>query len=100
MSLAEMGSFDALDRSSFSLLLHSQENERSKDVIIPQRFHKQIIGAKGERIREIRDRFNSLQVAFPEHGEKSDIVTLRGAREDVERCATHLKKVVADLVSW
>ena len=39
-----------------------QENERSKDVIIDHRFHKQIIGTKGEKIREIRDRFNGVQV--------------------------------------
>ena len=40
-----------------------QENERSKDVIIDHRFHKQIIGTKGEKIREIRDRFNGVQVS-------------------------------------
>ena len=80
-------------------LLISQENERSKDVIIEQRFHKQIIGTKGEKIREIRDRFNGIQVAFPEPGEKKDIVTLRGAKEDVEKCAAHLKKLASELVS-
>ena len=42
--------------------LSLQENERSKDVIIDHRFHKQIIGTKGEKIREIRDRFNGVQV--------------------------------------
>ena len=47
------------------IILHysvSQENERSKDLIIENRFHKQIIGSKGEKIREIRDRFNGVQV--------------------------------------
>lgn len=39
-----------------------QENERSKDLIIEHRFHKQIIGTKGEKIKEIRDRFNGVQV--------------------------------------
>ena len=48
--------------------------------MIDQRFHKQIIGAKGEKIREIRDRFNGIQVSFPEPGEKKDIVTLRGPK--------------------
>ncbi|OWK04677.1 hypothetical protein Celaphus_00002851 [Cervus elaphus hippelaphus] len=33
------------------------ENERTKDLIIEQRFHRTIIGQKGERIREIRDKF-------------------------------------------
>lgn len=34
-----------------------QENERTRDLIIEQRFHRTIIGQKGERIREIRDKF-------------------------------------------
>ena len=67
--------------------------------MIDQRFHKQIIGSKGEKIREIRDRFNGIQVSFPEPGEKKDIVILRGPKQDVEKCAIHLKKMVADLVS-
>lgn len=35
----------------------SQENERTKDMIIEQRFHRAIIGQKGEKIKEIRDKF-------------------------------------------
>ena len=67
--------------------------------MIDQRFHKQIIGSKGEKIREIRDRFNGVQVSFPEPGEKKEVVTLRGPKQDVDQCATHLKKLVLDLVS-
>jgi transcription antitermination factor NusA-like protein len=67
--------------------------------LIDQRFHKQIIGSKGEKIREIRDRFNGIQVSFPEPGEKKDIVILRGPKQDVEKCAIHLKKMVADLTA-
>lgn len=37
--------------------MYFQENERTKDLIIEQRFHRTIIGQKGERIREIRDKF-------------------------------------------
>ena len=51
----------------FPLSLPLQENERSKDVIIDHRFHKQIIGTKGEKIREIRDRFNGVQVRWGGH---------------------------------
>jgi hypothetical protein len=77
---------------------HLQENERSKDILIDQKFHKLIIGTKGEKIREVRDRFNGIQISFPEHGEKKDIVALRGPKEDVDSCATYLKKLGADLV--
>ena len=47
----------------FHARLSLQENERSKDVIIDHRFHKLIIGTKGEKIREIRDRFNGVQAS-------------------------------------
>lgn len=57
-----------------------------------------IIGSKGEKIREVRDRFNGIQISFPEPGEKKDIVVLRGPKDDVEKCAAHLKKLGADLV--
>lgn len=44
------------------------ENEKEKDVIIEQRHYKNIIGAKGEKIREIRDKFNQVQINFPGPG--------------------------------
>ena len=39
------------------VLFLSQENERTKDLIIEQRFHRAIIGQKGEKIKEVRDKF-------------------------------------------
>lgn len=39
------------------MLLPLQENERTKDLIIEQRFHRAIIGQKGEKIKEVRDKF-------------------------------------------
>jgi len=35
---------------------------------------------------------------FRSPGEKSDVVTIRGPKDDVEKCAKHLKKLVDDLV--
>uniref|UniRef100_G1RU95 Vigilin n=1 Tax=Nomascus leucogenys TaxID=61853 RepID=G1RU95_NOMLE len=46
-------------------LASRMENERTKDLIIEQRFHRTIIGQKGERIREIRDKFP--EVNDPSH---------------------------------
>ena len=39
----------------------SQENERTKDLIIEQRFHRAIIGQKGEKIKEVRDKFPEVR---------------------------------------
>lgn len=66
-------------------------------MIIEQRLHKNIIGQKGENVREIRDKFAQVQISFPEAGSKSEIVTLRGPREDVDKCHTHMLKLVKDL---
>lgn len=41
-----------------------QENERTKDMIIEQRFHRAIIGQKGEKIKEIRDKFPEASLSL------------------------------------
>lgn len=44
-------------------LCSPQENERTKDLIIEQKFHRTIIGQKGERIREIREKFPEVKLS-------------------------------------
>lgn len=66
-------------------------------MIIEQRLHKNIIGQKGEKVREIREKFSQVQISFPEAGAKSEIVTLRGPREDVDKCHNYMTKLVKDL---
>jgi len=41
------------------------ENEKSKDVIIDRRLHRSIIGAKGEKIREVKDRYRQVTITIP-----------------------------------
>jgi KH domain len=43
-------------------MVAKMENEREKDILIDHRFHKNIIGAKGEKIREIRDMFHQVWI--------------------------------------
>uniref|UniRef100_A0A1A9WWJ8 K Homology domain-containing protein n=1 Tax=Glossina brevipalpis TaxID=37001 RepID=A0A1A9WWJ8_9MUSC len=73
------------------------ENEKSKDVIIDRRLHRQIIGAKGEKIREIKDRYRQVTIAIPTPQENTDIVKLRGPKEDVDRCHKDLMKLVKEI---
>uniref|UniRef100_UPI0034DD0202 vigilin isoform 3 n=1 Tax=Rattus norvegicus TaxID=10116 RepID=UPI0034DD0202 len=79
-------------------LASRMENERTKDLIIEQRFHRTIIGQKGERIREIRDKFPEVIINFPDPAQKSEIVQLRGPKNEVEKCTKYMQKMVADLV--
>ncbi|KAL7977697.1 hypothetical protein Chor_009646 [Crotalus horridus] len=74
------------------------ENERTKDLIIEQRFHRTIIGQKGEKIKEVRDKFPEVIINFPDPSQKSDIVQLRGPKNEVEKCGKYLQKVIAELI--
>jgi polyribonucleotide nucleotidyltransferase len=73
------------------------ENEKEKDVIIDHRLFRSIIGAKGDRIKEIREMFNQVLITFPNPSEKSDVVKIRGPKEDVEQCHKYLLKIVKEL---
>lgn len=55
------------------------------------------LGNKGENIKDIRDKFNQVQIFFPGPGERNDIVKIRGPKEDVDKCAKHLEKLVKEL---
>ncbi len=48
---------------------------QSVDVIIEQKFHSQLIGAKGAHIREMIEQFGGISFIFPKSTESSDIVT-------------------------
>lgn len=77
--------------------VYKLENEKEKDVIIEQRHYKSLIGSKGETIKEIKDKFNKVQIHFPGPGDKNDIVRVRGPKEDVDKCSRYLEKMVRDL---
>ncbi|CAH1154251.1 unnamed protein product [Phaedon cochleariae] len=81
-----------LDQRVFKL-----ENEKEKDVIIEQRHYRNIIGTKGDKIKEVRDKFNQVQIYFPGPSDRNDIVKVRGPKEDVDKCARHLEKLVREL---
>ncbi|CAH0554703.1 unnamed protein product [Brassicogethes aeneus] len=77
--------------------IHKLENEKEKDVIIEQRHYRNIIGTKGENIKDIREKFNQVQIFFPGPNDKHDIVKVRGPKEDVDKCGRYLEKLVKEL---
>ncbi|KAG8302743.1 hypothetical protein J6590_025018 [Homalodisca vitripennis] len=78
-------------------LIAKLENEKEKDVIIEQRLYRKIIGQKGEKIKEIREKFNQVQITFPNQSEKRDVVKIRGPKDDVDRCHKYLMKLVKEI---
>lgn len=73
------------------------ENEKSKDVIIDRRLHRSIIGSKGEKIREIKDRYRQVTIVIPSPNENTDIVKLRGPKDEVDKCYKDLMKLVKEI---
>lgn len=73
------------------------ENEKSKDVIIDRRLHRSIIGPRGEKIREFKERYGQVNIAIPSPSENTDIIKIRGPKEDVDKCHKDLLKLVKEL---
>ena len=42
--------------------------------------------------------YSSVQISFPDVGQKSDIVKLRGPKQDVDKCAQEMTKKYKELL--
>merc|ERR1719495_3131667 len=93
------GNKAGVDKASKELngMVDKMENEKEKDLIIENRFHRQLIGPKGENIEKIRKDFANGQISFPDLGVKSDIVKLRGPKKDVDECTKYFNKIVKEM---
>lgn len=81
----------------FLEMVKKVENERSKDIIIEQKYHSNLIGKNGKNLNELRAKFNDIQIQIPNQEEKSDVVTLRGNKLDVEKCFKHLQQMIKEM---
>ena len=77
----------------------SKENERSRDIIIESKFHRSLIGPKGEGMQDIRKKFPDARISFPEAATKSDVVNIRGPKDQVDAVYAQLKKKNAELIA-
>lgn len=80
-------------------MVEKMENEKTRDIVIEQRLHRLIIGTQGGKIREIRDRFQNVTISVPDVNKKSDIILLRGPKNEVDRCYTYLQKLTQELIA-
>ena len=55
-------------KAELTAMVDKMENEKEKDQIIENRFHRQLIGPKGENIQRIREDFSAVQISFPDLG--------------------------------
>jgi len=84
-------------KAEFMELVKKVENERSKDIIIEQKYHSNLIGKNGKNLSEIRAKFNDIQINIPNQEEKSEVVTIRGNKLDVEKCYKYLQQTIKEM---
>ena len=65
---------------------------------IPAKFHQSLIGAKGRLVRAIMDECGGVHIHFPSEGSKSDKVTIRGPKEEVDRAKEKLTELANEKV--
>ncbi|KAG7257784.1 hypothetical protein CRUP_013482, partial [Coryphaenoides rupestris] len=68
------------------------------EMVQRMKYHRTVIGQKGEKIKEVRDKFPEVIINFPDPAQKSDTVQLRGPKNEVEKCAKFLQKMIAELI--
>lgn len=79
-------------------MVEKMDNEKTRDILIDHRYHKAIIGTQGAKIREIRDKFN-VQISFPDPSKQSDVVALRGPKNEVDKCYKYLQQLAQDMAT-
>ncbi|EDV24343.1 uncharacterized protein TRIADDRAFT_26766 [Trichoplax adhaerens] len=79
-------------------LVKKWENERVKDLVFEQKFHRRIIGSKGSNIREISAAYPEISINFPDPQSDSDVVQVRGPKDDVDKVCSKLKKIYSNLI--
>ncbi|XP_075969599.1 satellite-binding protein 1 Dp1 [Anticarsia gemmatalis] len=73
------------------------ENERTKEVYVDHRYIKSLIGVRGEKIKELREKFDRVLVTLPDQGQKRSPIKLRGPQEDIEKCEKYLHKLIKEI---
>merc|ERR1719376_1208993 len=68
-------------------------NITTKEIKIPSKIHNTVIGAGGKLIQSIMNECGGVAIKFPENGSGSDLVTVRGPVDDVEKAVKLLKEL-------
>ncbi|KAK7600960.1 hypothetical protein V9T40_008401 [Parthenolecanium corni] len=72
------------------------ENEKERDIIISQKLHRTLFANKREKLKELQDKYKVI-VIFPPSSVNSDVVKIKGQKDEVDACFKDLSKVVKEL---
>ncbi|XP_045484905.1 vigilin [Pieris rapae] len=78
-------------------MVNKLENERTKEVYVDHRYIKSLIGVRGDKIKEIREKFERVLISLPDQGQKRSPIKLRGPQEDIEKCEKYLHKLMKEI---
>jgi polyribonucleotide nucleotidyltransferase len=89
-----VGSAEAVKKALAAIneIVSKQENMRSVDIIVPQRYHAALIGAQGSTIKSITELFPTASINMPKGD--SEIVVVRGDKKDVDGAEKHIRKLL------
>jgi polyribonucleotide nucleotidyltransferase len=75
-------------------------NESSYMIEVPiyKQFHKFVIGKGRANIRKIHDK-TQTKIDLPAEGEKSDVITITGKKENVEEARERIQKIQNELAN-
>ena len=79
-------------------MLFQLANNFQAHVHIFKQFHKNIIGKGGMNIRKIRDETDT-KVDLPSEHSDSDVITITGKKENVEKARAKIESIQRELVS-
>eukprot|EP00123_Amoebidium_parasiticum_P012021 comp21066_c0_seq1/m.28357 comp21066_c0_seq1/g.28357 ORF comp21066_c0_seq1/g.28357 comp21066_c0_seq1/m.28357 type:complete len:1230 (-) comp21066_c0_seq1:211-3900(-) len=85
-------------KAEMEALVAKQKDARVVEVKIPQKFHGQVIGQKGDALQKLLEKYPGVNIKFPGNTEKSDVVRVSGPSKEVEGCVADLNKISNDLV--
>ena len=64
------------------------------EIKVDPRFYKIVIGKKGDTIKKLNEEFDNCSIKVPGLEEDSDVIVVRGPKDDVEK----LRKQIVQLV--
>lgn len=68
----------------------------SEEITIDPQFYNSLIGAKGKLIHSIMEDCGGVAIKFPSTDSRSDQVTIRGPKEDVDRAKQQLLELASE----
>jgi len=69
-----------------------------RHINIPRQYYKTIVGKSGNRLREL-ERRTGTSIKIPKPTDNADIITVTGAKEDVDRAIEELRSISEEAVS-